>query len=188
MERLLPFVCFNNRLLFTGLQGVELGNHLIKKAVEELKREFGNLHQFSSLSPIPGFRIWLLDQINREIQQNIPNSKSNKGCNCIQKSLKSKYIWITVPSLSFGLGGELFTKEELESISAALKSEFSEVLPTLKHVLTKDLAWSKDPDVTESLKRPLLRLCARYLRKYLRFLVYKIKQKNNTRLSNFKLS
>ena len=61
-------------------------------------------------------------------------------------------------------GGELFTKEELESISHAMKSELSEVLPTLKHVLTKDLAWSKDADISKSLKKPLLRLCARYLK------------------------
>ena len=52
-----------------GLQGVELGNHLIKKAVDELKKEFFGLQQFSSLSPIPGFRLWPIDQINREIQQ-----------------------------------------------------------------------------------------------------------------------
>ncbi|KAF6731260.1 Malonyl-CoA decarboxylase, mitochondrial [Oryzias melastigma] len=38
-----------------GLQGVELGNYLIKKVVRELQSEFPHMAQFSSLSPIPGF-------------------------------------------------------------------------------------------------------------------------------------
>ncbi|CAL4173446.1 unnamed protein product, partial [Meganyctiphanes norvegica] len=42
-----------------GLQGIELGNYLIKKVVQELKSEFSGLTQFSSLSPIPGFVKWL---------------------------------------------------------------------------------------------------------------------------------
>ena len=44
----------------TGLQGIELGNSLIKQAVKKLKEEFPNMTQFSTLSPIPGFRNWLL--------------------------------------------------------------------------------------------------------------------------------
>ncbi|KAL4657080.1 malonyl-CoA decarboxylase, mitochondrial [Arapaima gigas] len=43
----------------TGLQGVELGNYLIKRVVRELQSEFPHLAQFSSLSPIPGFSTWL---------------------------------------------------------------------------------------------------------------------------------
>lgn len=42
-----------------GLQGIELGNYLIKRVVHELKAEFPNMTQFSSLSPIPGFVKWL---------------------------------------------------------------------------------------------------------------------------------
>ncbi|XP_051580049.1 malonyl-CoA decarboxylase, mitochondrial-like [Myxocyprinus asiaticus] len=42
-----------------GLQGVELGNYLIKRVVRELQSEFPHMAQFSSLSPIPGFSIWL---------------------------------------------------------------------------------------------------------------------------------
>ncbi|CAD5111112.1 DgyrCDS453 [Dimorphilus gyrociliatus] len=47
-----------------GLQGVELGNYLIKKVVRELQAEFPNMKNFSSLSPIPGFRDWLLSEID----------------------------------------------------------------------------------------------------------------------------
>ncbi|KAG7158632.1 Malonyl-CoA decarboxylase-like, partial [Homarus americanus] len=42
-----------------GLQGIELGNYLIKRVVHELKAEFPSMSQFSSLSPIPGFVKWL---------------------------------------------------------------------------------------------------------------------------------
>lgn len=53
----------------TGLQGVELGNYLIKKVVRELQSEFPHMSQFSSLSPIPGFTSWLqglLSQCRKE--------------------------------------------------------------------------------------------------------------------------
>ncbi|XP_029378496.1 malonyl-CoA decarboxylase, mitochondrial [Echeneis naucrates] len=52
-----------------GLQGVELGNYLIKRVVRELQSEFPHMVQFSSLSPIPGFSSWLqgvLSQYRKE--------------------------------------------------------------------------------------------------------------------------
>eukprot|EP00092_Neocalanus_flemingeri_P018301 GFUD01019808.1.p1 GENE.GFUD01019808.1~~GFUD01019808.1.p1 ORF type:complete len:555 (-),score=121.10 GFUD01019808.1:174-1838(-) len=49
----------------TGLQGIELGTHLIKQAVVSLKREFPNLKTFSTLSPIPGFRAWLALELTK---------------------------------------------------------------------------------------------------------------------------
>ena len=43
-----------------GLSGVELGNFLIKRVVQELQHEFpDSLKHFVTLSPIPGFRRWL---------------------------------------------------------------------------------------------------------------------------------
>lgn len=54
--------CF---LCVTGLQGVDLGNYLIKRVVRELQAEFPHLSQFSSLSPIPGFKDWLITEINK---------------------------------------------------------------------------------------------------------------------------
>ncbi|XP_056273763.1 malonyl-CoA decarboxylase, mitochondrial [Pseudoliparis swirei] len=52
-----------------GLQGVELGNYLIKRVVRGLQSEFPHMAQFSSLSPIPGFSSWLqglLSQCKKE--------------------------------------------------------------------------------------------------------------------------
>ncbi len=42
-----------------GLKGVSLGNFLIKRVAEELKRELPQLKSFCTLSPIPGFARWL---------------------------------------------------------------------------------------------------------------------------------
>ncbi|HEY0266761.1 MAG TPA: malonyl-CoA decarboxylase family protein, partial [Rhizomicrobium sp.] len=42
-----------------GLAGISFGNFLIKRAVAVLGEEYRNIKQFSTLSPIPGFRKWL---------------------------------------------------------------------------------------------------------------------------------
>ena len=42
-----------------GLKGVSLGNFLIKRVAEELKRELPQLRTFCTLSPVPGFARWL---------------------------------------------------------------------------------------------------------------------------------
>jgi malonyl-CoA decarboxylase len=42
-----------------GLEGIHLGNFLIKRVVNELSNKFKGLKHFVTLSPIPGFREWL---------------------------------------------------------------------------------------------------------------------------------
>ncbi|WP_216862358.1 malonyl-CoA decarboxylase [Polynucleobacter sp. 30F-ANTBAC] len=42
-----------------GLRGVSMGNFLIKRVAESLKKEFPGLKTFCTLSPIPGFMEWL---------------------------------------------------------------------------------------------------------------------------------
>ena len=49
-----------------GLRGVSFGNFLIKQVVEELQAEFPRLKRFSTLSPVPGFRRWLTQQLSGE--------------------------------------------------------------------------------------------------------------------------
>ena len=43
-----------------GLRGVSFGNVLIKQVVDDLGGEFRRLRMFATLSPIPGFRDWLV--------------------------------------------------------------------------------------------------------------------------------
>lgn len=42
-----------------ALRGVSFGNFLIKQVAEELKRDFPQLRNFVTLSPVPGFMSWL---------------------------------------------------------------------------------------------------------------------------------
>ncbi len=46
----------------SGLAGVSLGDFLIKRVVEELSGELPNLKHFVTLSPLPGFRTWVVEQ------------------------------------------------------------------------------------------------------------------------------
>ncbi|KAL6262344.1 hypothetical protein P5V15_007433 [Pogonomyrmex californicus] len=50
-----------------GLQGIELGNYLIKKVASEITTEFPAVQQLSSLSPIPHFKTWLFDKLKQDI-------------------------------------------------------------------------------------------------------------------------
>jgi len=43
----------------TGLRGVSFGNFLLKRVVEDLKRDFPRLKTFATLSPIPGLAYWI---------------------------------------------------------------------------------------------------------------------------------
>jgi malonyl-CoA decarboxylase len=45
-----------------GLRGVSFGNLLIKQVAEDLGREFPRLKTFATLSPVPGFRQWLVEK------------------------------------------------------------------------------------------------------------------------------
>jgi malonyl-CoA decarboxylase len=59
----------------TGLRGISFGNFLIKRVVDDLSRDLPNLKQFSTLSPIPGFRAWL-DEIIAEGAPDLVDAKA----------------------------------------------------------------------------------------------------------------
>jgi malonyl-CoA decarboxylase len=44
-----------------GLRGVSFGHFLIKQVAEDLGQEFPRVRTFATMSPIPGFRKWLLE-------------------------------------------------------------------------------------------------------------------------------
>ncbi|MFO1035523.1 MAG: malonyl-CoA decarboxylase [Geminicoccaceae bacterium] len=46
-----------------GLRGVTLGNFLIKAVVADLARELPQIRTWSTLSPIPGFAVWLKEEL-----------------------------------------------------------------------------------------------------------------------------
>lgn len=54
-----------------GLAGVSLGDYLIKRVTDELRRELPQLKIFSTLSPIPGFSKWLATQLHGSTEATI---------------------------------------------------------------------------------------------------------------------
>lgn len=53
-----------------GLRGISFGNFLLKRVVEDLKRDFPKLSYFATLSPVPGFASWLKGaQLPAELSQ-----------------------------------------------------------------------------------------------------------------------
>ena len=47
-------------MFYQGLKGIELGNSLIKRCVQQLQSDYPQLEKFSSLSPIPGNKVKIL--------------------------------------------------------------------------------------------------------------------------------
>ena len=46
-----------------GLAGISFGNFLIKRVANSLSAEFEDLKTFATLSPVPGFKTWLMKQL-----------------------------------------------------------------------------------------------------------------------------
>jgi malonyl-CoA decarboxylase len=60
-----------------GLRGVSLGNFLIKQVVDQLTQEFPRVNMFCTLSPIPGFREWLKQNMANKFEAFAPASNNN---------------------------------------------------------------------------------------------------------------
>lgn len=52
-----------------GLKNISFGNFLIKQVVQELQVEFPSIKNFVTLSPIPGFRVWLNTEASDEPEE-----------------------------------------------------------------------------------------------------------------------
>ncbi|XP_028930965.1 malonyl-CoA decarboxylase, mitochondrial [Ornithorhynchus anatinus] len=68
-NKIVAAIFYSISLTQQGLQGVELGNFLVKRVVKELQKEFPHLTTFSSLSPIPGFTKWLLGNLSSQTKE-----------------------------------------------------------------------------------------------------------------------
>ena len=65
-----------------GLDGISLGNYLIRRVVAELRRELPGLRQFATLSPVPGFASWLQDGIGRGIEVRLSQREREQLAQC----------------------------------------------------------------------------------------------------------
>ncbi|XP_053398010.1 malonyl-CoA decarboxylase, mitochondrial-like isoform X2 [Mercenaria mercenaria] len=129
-----------------GLQGVDLGNYLIKKVAGELQHEWPQMTQFSSISPIPGFRDWLNREINaacrEDTQDDLQPRETDKGSHSSQ----------------------LLTETDIECLCNSINTDksFASALQIFKeHVMQH--TWVNKEDTVTAMKAPLMRLCARYL-------------------------
>ncbi|RCK34321.1 hypothetical protein TH9_08135 [Thalassospira xiamenensis] len=69
-----------------GLAGISFGDFLIKRVVAELQRDLPNLKQFSTLSPIPGFRSWVQKQVDARHSGEVTGLPAIAGASVTVKS------------------------------------------------------------------------------------------------------
>ncbi|KAM8799325.1 malonyl-CoA decarboxylase, mitochondrial [Eudromia elegans] len=69
LDKITTAIFYSISLTQQGLQGVELGNYLIKRVVKELQKELPQIKDFSSLSPIPGFTKWLVGLLSSQTKE-----------------------------------------------------------------------------------------------------------------------
>ncbi|CAN4124164.1 unnamed protein product [Withania somnifera] len=122
----------------SGLSGVNLGKFLIKRVVDVVKKDIPNICVFATLSPIPGYRQWLL----------------------------SKFALSGMSGSAFG--EKLLRPEEEKALMDAsgcsdLGNNGIEVMWNL--LTSKNHEWTNSPNLVSALRTPMMRLCARYLMK-----------------------
>ncbi|XP_022927045.1 malonyl-CoA decarboxylase, mitochondrial isoform X1 [Cucurbita moschata] len=133
-----------------GLSGINLGKFLIKRVITLVKRDMPFISTFATLSPIPGFMQWLLSKL------------------ASQSNLDEVEVATRTP------GDEsvsTFWENILEPEEERLLIESSEDFVTGKNgmeIMFKLLTlsnheWISSTKLLSALKRPLMRLCARYL-------------------------
>lgn len=119
-----------------GLNGIELGMQMIREVTQRISDEFPNITQFSTLSPIPGFRDHLLTEIER-VQQGKQDLVSNFFR---EEELLELEDW-------------LLEQPELKAVN---------VWDFICDVV-KTNSWIHDEHLSERLKIPMMRKCAHYL-------------------------
>jgi malonyl-CoA decarboxylase len=86
-----------------GLQGISFGNFLIKRVVEDLRRDLPNLKTYSTLSPIPGFARWLTDKLAQgetsdavsDLRKAVRNTADETGLNLTLDEIMARPDWHT---------------------------------------------------------------------------------------------
>ena len=118
--------------MFQLFRGIDLGHRLITSATAEMQNDVSltNVTQFSSLSPVPGFRRWILKMMDSD--------QSALG------NVKKKFEIANILSVET-IGAENYSdfRELVASLDPQLLPKFSNSLPKL---LFKYLFAEKGPD------------------------------------------
>ena len=110
-----------------------MGQCLIKRAVRALQAEIPTIRQFSTLSPIPGFRSWLLQQLR----------ETERG----RQTILTDFDW----------------SEARHIVFPSATPEEQNPLGRLRHYLSDSSWMREDDKARQLMEGPLMRLCAFYL-------------------------
>ncbi|WP_439594716.1 malonyl-CoA decarboxylase [Falsiroseomonas sp.] len=122
-----------------GLDGISFGNFLIKRVVELLSAEFGNLDCFATLSPIPGFRKWL-------------EEKLEAGDTTLLTEEEAQVLRAAAPP-----------DPAIAAPGADAAKAVAETAPQTLRRLIARRGWARVEATAKALEPILLRACARYL-------------------------
>jgi hypothetical protein len=163
-----------------GLAGVDLGNFLIKKAAQHLLAELPQLQHLVTLSPIPGFRAWLITKLQADAaaaavnSDGIDNSQDGGlGSHISQEQQLLRpheagtvlHLYQQLVQLKQQNQNQQCTSAPANSTSADPGSSSSSVTASsaLLHIMQSN-AWLQLPEEQQQALQPvLLRLCACYL-------------------------
>ncbi|XP_033215871.1 malonyl-CoA decarboxylase, mitochondrial-like isoform X2 [Belonocnema kinseyi] len=95
-----------------GLQGIELGNYLIKEVAKQVTNEFPMIDQLSTLSPIPNFRMWVIEKIKQDPAKIFTACEQER----LREILKSRDLFLDLKRL---FNNSLWTNDE--NLVAAFK-------------------------------------------------------------------
>ncbi|MFN8025146.1 MAG: malonyl-CoA decarboxylase family protein [Acidimicrobiia bacterium] len=81
-----------------GLGGIHLGNELIKQVVDALRRADDRLERFATLSPLPRFRSWLVQQVRDDALT--PFEAAAFGDDALAVAQLTDRAWIDDPTIA----------------------------------------------------------------------------------------
>lgn len=151
-----------------GLAGVDLGNFLIKKAAQLLLSELPQLQTLVTLSPIPGFRSWLITKARQAAAGSdapalLQESEAAAVLDLCSYLSSSRSAGPSDTGLAAAGGGSSSTSTSSSGGSGEVAAQPAAAAQALLHLIQEN-GWNSLPDEQQEALRPvLLRLCAVYL-------------------------
>lgn len=134
-----------------GLNGIDLGNQLIKKVAAELKSEFPSMNQFSTLSPIPNFNEYLFASM-----QSIQRGEDSKN-------LHRFWTGSEYSELRNHIDNDIRYLQMMNDSDDLIVRENIDIFWSILIKVIKTGEWLRDTTLVELLEQPLMRICAYYL-------------------------
>ena len=134
-----------------GLKGINFGNFLIKQVVDELQSELPRLRRFSTLSPIPGFRKWLI-----EAEVSVLRAALGNSFNFLKAMSGTADICLVREFLIEAADEEVFDPL-ISGVLSKLCAYFLCELPRVPSILLRVSTWVTARDWSKSMRR-LIRL------------------------------